>query len=150
MSSEAPDTLAIARSYARDANLPHGGNVTPADAWRLFQARAAVIVDVRGADERQFVGEVPGSLHVAWTDPATGRPNPDFVGALTRAVGPGKPMLLICRSGERSSAAAAAATRAGVADVFSVLEGFEGDRDAAGRRGRLNGWRFRGLPWEQD
>ncbi|MGH8533139.1 MAG: rhodanese-like domain-containing protein, partial [Gammaproteobacteria bacterium] len=27
--------------------------------------------------------------------------------------------------------------------------GFEGDLDAHKHRGRINGWRQRGLPWEQ-
>jgi hypothetical protein len=31
-----------------------------------------------------------------------------------------------------------------------VLEGFEGDLDDSKQRGHLNGWRQRGLPWEQD
>jgi hypothetical protein len=30
-----------------------------------------------------------------------------------------------------------------------VLEGFEGDRDARGRRNTVGGWRLAGLPWEQ-
>ena len=28
-------------------------------------------------------------------------------------------------------------------------EGFEGDQDNQGHRGRLGGWRFSGLPWKQ-
>jgi hypothetical protein len=30
-----------------------------------------------------------------------------------------------------------------------VLHGFEGDLDAHRQRGKLNGWRYEGLPWEQ-
>jgi hypothetical protein len=29
------------------------------------------------------------------------------------------------------------------------VHGFEGERDENDHRGRLNGWRFDGLPWEQ-
>lgn len=47
-------------------------------------------------------------------------------------------------------AAATAATQAGFAQVFNVLEGFEGELDAHGQRGHADGWRFRGLPWLQD
>jgi hypothetical protein len=31
-----------------------------------------------------------------------------------------------------------------------VLEGFEGQIDAKRQRGKINGWRFAGLPWMQD
>jgi hypothetical protein len=30
-----------------------------------------------------------------------------------------------------------------------VLEGFEGDKDANGRRNSIGGWRKAGLPWSQ-
>ena len=33
--------------------------------------------------------------------------------------------------------------------AYNVLEGFEGDVDTQGHRGRLGGWRLRGLPWRQ-
>jgi rhodanese-related sulfurtransferase len=59
-------------------------------------------------------------------------------------------VLLLCRSGNRSALAAEAAAKAGFTQVFNVLEGFEGELDAAQRRGASNGWRFHGLPWIQD
>jgi len=31
-----------------------------------------------------------------------------------------------------------------------VQEGVEGDLDPSGQRGHFNGWRFHGLPWQQD
>jgi hypothetical protein len=34
-------------------------------------------------------------------------------------------------------------------EAYNILEGFEGDPDAAGQRNRLGGWRFHGLPWRQ-
>ena len=36
-----------------------------------------------------------------------------------------------------------------VGDVINVLHGFEGELDEHFQRGRLNGWRCDGLPWEQ-
>ena len=59
-------------------------------------------------------------------------------------------ILLLCRSGKRSALAAQAATEAGLAHVFNVLEGFEGEIDTEQHRGGSDGWRFRGLPWIQD
>ena len=58
--------LEQARRAARDAGLPYAGGLSPKDAWALFNAGAAVLVDVRTNEERKFVGHVPGSLHVAW------------------------------------------------------------------------------------
>jgi rhodanese-related sulfurtransferase len=46
--------------------------------------------------------------------------------------------------------AAEAATKAGFANAFNILEGFEGDLDEQQQRGGHNGWRFHGLPWTQD
>ena len=41
------------------------------------------------------------------------------------------------------------AEQAGYNEVYNVLEGFEGDRDASEQRNKLNGWRVNGLPWKQ-
>jgi len=60
-----------------------------------------------------------------------------------------RPLVLICRSGTRSVEAAQALEAAGFAEVANVVHGFEGDLDPHFQRGRLNGWRFDGLPWQQ-
>lgn len=139
-----------ARRAARDAGLPYAGGLAPNDAWTLFSAGAAVLVDVRTNEERKFVGHVPGSLHVAWATGTSMTRNPRFVKELEAKVGKQAVILLLCRSGKRSAAAAEAAARAGFGSVFNVLEGFEGELDADTRRGGLGGWRFHGLPWVQD
>jgi rhodanese-related sulfurtransferase len=60
------------------------------------------------------------------------------------------PILLLCRSGARSRAAAIALTEAGFQACFNVAHGFEGDRDANGHRGNTGGWKSTGLPWRQN
>ena len=67
--------------------------------------------------------------------------NPRFVRELEARVG-GKEavVLLLCRSGKRSAAAAEAAAKAGFTQVFNVLEGFEGEIDAQQHRGGSDGW----------
>lgn len=55
-------------------------------------------------------------------------------------------VVLICRSGDRSSRAANRLEEAGFAQVWSVVDGFEGDLDREGRR-NINGWKNAGLPW---
>ena len=74
--------------------------------------------------------------------------NPDFVAQVRREVATQALVLLICRSGQRSHRAAELLRQAGYRQVYNVLEGFEGAKDAQGRR-ILNGWRQRGLPWQQ-
>jgi rhodanese-related sulfurtransferase len=143
--------LDAARTQARADELPYAGRLAPRDAWRLVQAGAAVLVDVRSAEERHFVGQVPGSVHVPWATGTALTRNPRFVKELeAKAAKAGKPVLLLCRSGKRSAAAAEAATKGGLTEVFNVLEGFEGDLDDTAQRGHFNGWRFHGLPWTQD
>jgi rhodanese-related sulfurtransferase len=145
-----PAALQAAREAAQAAGLPYAGAVPPLDAWPLVQSGQALLVDVRTAEERKFVGHVPNSLHVAWATGTSLTRNPRFVKELESRAGKALPLLLLCRSGKRSAAAAAAATAAGFEQVFNVLEGFEGEIDAHGQRGHAGGWRFHGLPWLQD
>ena len=58
-------------------------------------------------------------------------------------------VMFLCRSGVRSHHAAIAATDAGWAEAYNILEGFEGDKDASGHRNVAGGWRKAGLPWVQ-
>jgi rhodanese-related sulfurtransferase len=60
-----------------------------------------------------------------------------------------KPLVMLCRSGVRSIAAAKRATELG-ATAYNILEGFEGDPDEAAHRALRGGWKLRGLPWRQN
>jgi rhodanese-related sulfurtransferase len=142
--------LENARARAQRDGLPFSGSVTPKEAWSLFSHGEAVLVDVRSAEELKFVGHVPDSLHVAWMTGISLSRNPRFVKELENKTGKNEIILLLCRSGKRSAAAAEAATKAGFSQVFNVQEGFEGDLDENGRRGSFNGWRHSGLTWLQD
>jgi rhodanese-related sulfurtransferase len=57
-------------------------------------------------------------------------------------------ILCICRSGARSSSALPP-YRGGLHQFLEVAQGFEGDKDANGHRGTMNGWKVAGLPWVQ-
>lgn len=142
--------LEQARRQALAGALPYAGGVSPGEAWALAQSGAARLIDVRSAEERRFVGHVPGTVHVAWATGTSLTRNPRFVRELEAKVRKDEAVLLLCRSGKRSALAAEAAARAGFTAVFNVLEGFEGEIDAAGQRGKADGWRFHGLPWVQD
>ena len=139
-----------ARAAAQSVGLAHPGGVRPLDAWTLVDSGHATLVDVRSAEERHFVGHVPGSLPVAWATGTALTRNPRFVRELEAKVKKDQVVLLLCRSGKRSALAAEAAAKAGFTNVFNVLEGFEGELDAKQHRGRADGWRFHALPWIQD
>jgi sulfur dioxygenase len=94
------------------------------------------------------VGFVPEATPVAWKQWPGMVPNPDFDQQARAAAQGGKPLLMLCRSGVRSIAAAQRATALGL-EAYNILEGFEGDPDAQAHRGSLGGWRRRGLPWRQ-
>ena len=142
--------LDAARDAAATANLPFAGGIAPRDALALVESGHAVLVDVRSAEERKFVGYVPGSVHVAWATGTSLTRNPRFARELEAKTGKDAVVLLLCRSGNRSALAAEAATKAGFSNAFNVLEGFEGQLDEQQRRGTQDGWRFLGLPWVQD
>jgi rhodanese-related sulfurtransferase len=147
---ELPDVLRSAKEEAEAEGLGYAGLVAPDEAWKLFINGQAHLVDVRAAEERKFVGHVPNTLHVAWqTGPALIK-NPRFLRELENKLPKDAVILLLCRSGKRSAAAAASATAAGFKNVFNVREGFEGDLDERQQRGASGGWRQRGLPWVQD
>lgn len=146
---EPTELFELAQVRRAELDLDYAGAVTPPEAWQLVQQGAARLIDVRTAPEFRFVGRVPGSSNVEWhgMDPV---PRKRFLELLSAAADRDEPILLICRSAVRSDAAAAVATEAGFTRVYNVLEGFEGQIDANRQRGKLNGWRFAGLPWEQD
>lgn len=145
------DAEAVLASARPAEPAGYAGGLLPVDAWTLFATGHAVLVDVRTLEELAYVGHVPGSLHVPWATGTAQTRNPRFLREFEKRV-PGKDavVLLLCRSGKRSAAAAGALAAAGYARVFNVLEGFEGERDADGHRGGQGGWRHHGLPWEQD
>lgn len=58
-------------------------------------------------------------------------------------------IILMCRSGDRSGPAANLLAKNGFKNVYSVVEGFEGDLNSEGRR-QVNGWKNDGLPWSYD
>lgn len=126
----------------------YAGDVSPQLAYRWWQAGEAVLVDVRTDAERAWVGFVPEAVPLAWKQWPGMAQNPDFDAGLQAAVPAGQKVVLLCRSGVRSIAAAKRATELGF-EAYNILEGFEGDPDHQAHRGQIGGWRFHGLPWRQ-
>lgn len=138
----------------RDDDIPE---VTPDRVHEsLLEDRDALLLDVRSRVEFDYVGHPPGAVHVAIKEFPDWEVDPEFVGKASAALcatagrdARALPVFVMCRSGGRSRAAARLLRAAGYERVANVAEGFEGDRDEAGHRNTVNGWRARGLPWEQ-
>ncbi len=137
-----------AGATAAQAAAGYAGDVSAELAFAWWQAGEAVLVDVRSDAEREWVGFVPGAVALAWKQWPGMAMNPQFDTRLRAVVPGGQKVLLLCRSGVRSIAAAKRATELGL-EAYNILEGFEGDPDANAQRGHRGGWRLRGLPWRQ-
>ncbi|PKO86255.1 MAG: sulfurtransferase [Betaproteobacteria bacterium HGW-Betaproteobacteria-12] len=145
--------------------------LTPQQAYEMKKAdpKGVALFDVRTRAEAMYVGMatdadalVPYVEHqefmVDWDDKRTMyklEPNQDFVPEFERRMkqlgfGKESPVILVCRSGDRSSKAADRLQAAGYTKVYSVAEGFEGDRAEDGpQKGQrvVNGWKNAKLPW---
>ena len=103
------------------------------------------------------VGE-HAEIMAEWDDKrfmCTLEPNVDFVAELERrlkkkGLGKDAPIILICRSGDRSSKAADRLQMSGYSKVYSIAEGFEGDSVKEGTKAGQRlviGWKSANLPW---
>ncbi|MBA2412738.1 MAG: sulfurtransferase [Burkholderiaceae bacterium] len=140
----------------------------PALQFVRAQKGKVLFLDVRTRAEAQFLGmATPVDALVPYvefqefmTDWDETRsfyklePFSDFVpevGRRLQAKGLNKddPIVLMCRSGERSSRAADLLTSSGYTRVYTVVYGFEGELSEAGRR-NVNGWKNAALPWSYE
>jgi rhodanese-related sulfurtransferase len=131
------------------------------DTWtRLKSSPETVLIDVRtiaewayvGLPELSSIGKRP--VLVEWQGFPDDRLNTAFVDRLGEALAPlgankDTELFFICRSGSRSLKAAQAMAAAGYIRCRNVADGFEGPLDSERHRGRLAGWKAKGLPWTQ-
>lgn len=135
--------------------------VSVEDTWaRLSNDAGSVLVDVRTVAEWSYVG-IPDltsigkrPVLVEWQSFPTNQVNAAFVDQVKDALSNQgadrtNEIFFICRSGVRSLRAAEAMTAAGYDRCRNVTDGFEGPPDAERHRGRLGGWKAKGLPWTQ-
>ena len=135
----------------------YAGDVSPQEAWRILgEEPGAALVDVRTDAEWAYVGltDLAGlgkaPVLIPWQVFPSMAVNANFVNQLaSQGVGPEQTVLLLCRSGVRSRAAAIALTSAGYRRCLHVSDGFEGPPDDARHRGGRAGWKASGLPWQQ-
>ena len=125
-------------------------HLEPKEAYEFLKKNPnSVFIDCRSEIEYLFVGHPVGALSVPWNDGPDWQVNPHFVGHVKVAASVDRPIVLICRSGNRTLDAGAALEKAGFTQVYNVLHGFEGELDVHHHRNSATGWRFEGLPWEQ-
>lgn len=119
--------------------------ISPQEAYRRQQAEpATALVDVRTVAEFQ-AGHPQGALNIPVfvIDAASGQmmPNPDFATVFQAAVGKDQPVVMTCKSGGRSQAAAEVAASLGYPALANLQGGFGGNPMA----GQL-GWVASDLP----
>lgn len=145
--------------------------LTPQQAYdmKMKNPKSVAFFDVRTRAEAMYVGwpmdadalvpyvEHP-ELMTDWDEKRFMyklEPNQDFVPELERrlkekGLGKDATIILICRSGDRSSKAQDRLLAAGYTKVYGIPEGFEGDTAKDGEKlGQrvVNGWKNAGLPW---
>lgn len=142
--------------------------LTATEAYEVAQHEKVLFIDARTRAEVSFVG-MPAIAHAnipymemdafyGW-DEAKGsfklEPNPAFVHTVFQRLAAlgldrsGK-VIVICRSGDRSAKAVNLLAQFGFTNVWSVVDGFEGDLAKDGRfagRRAVNGWKNADLPW---
>ncbi len=126
-------------------------NKNPQQAWDFMQTHPdAVLVDVRSQMEYAFVGHPVDALHIPWKEGPDMQLNPAFTEQVLTTINDlNTPILLLCRSGQRSMAAAKQLQQAGYQQLINIDQGFEGSLDENQHRNKLSGWRFHNLPWQQ-
>lgn len=140
------------------------------EAYELKQrlGEKALFVDIRTRAEISYLGmpsvadaHIPAFEHppnAAWDDKSSRfkmEANADFEPELARRLAARQlsksdVVILICRSGDRTTRAVNFLAEQGYSKVYSVIDGFEGDAVAEGPQAGqrvLNGWKNAGLPW---
>ncbi len=129
------------------------------EAYELIQREpATAFIDVRSDMEYLFIGHPVGAVNIPWIDEPDFVINPNFEREVRKLILGGViqsdahdsvPVVLICRSGNRSDEAGNLLIEHGFKHVYNVVDGFEGELDDNHHRSTIGGWRFEGLPWEQ-
>lgn len=164
------DWLGGAGELVEKKKTPQGLYVTSVQTYEQLQELGdkALFIDVRSRPELTFLGmptivdaNIPymtAGTYDEWDEKKSNfklRPNGEFTARVEslvseRGLGKDGPIYLICRSGNRSAKAANILGLAGYTQVYTVTDGFEGDKAKDGpRKGErvVNGWKNAGLPW---
>lgn len=142
--------------------------LTASEAQEMLKESDALFVDIRSRAEVAFLGmPTRVNVHIPYMvmpmmasfnskkNTYDLEMNPDFPRdfqeyAAAHGISSDDPIILICRSGSRSARATNLLASLGYTQVYSVVDGYEGDKaksgSGAGQR-VVNGWRNAGLDW---
>jgi len=123
--------------------------VSPEEALALMREQGYAYLDVRSVPEFDQ-GHPDGAWNVPLLHmgPGGSRPNPEFLDVVARLFPREAPLLIGCRTANRSEQAAALLERAGYSNLVIQAAGFAGSRDDLGRL--LPGWEEAGLPTSRE
>ena len=162
-------TSAFAADLPKKKQTDLGLYVTATDAYEMKTADEKVfLIDVRTRAEVNFLGmPTVADANIPYFTPADWmtfddkkqvfklEPNADYMMALAEFLeenggDKNSTILLMCRSGSRSAKAVNLMAKVGYKNVYSVTDGYEGDKskekETKGHR-IVNGWKNSGLPW---
>lgn len=164
IAADALATSVDAAKLGKDKQTKPGLYVTAVDSAKAVEeVKGAILIDIRSRAEVNFLG-IPtlAAANVPFKEMSldydakaksyTMVDNKDFVPAIEavlkeKGLGKDAHVLLMCRSGGRSAHAANVLAEAGYTAVYSVVDGFEGDKDKTTGLRTVNGWKNAGLPY---
>ncbi|VAX11550.1 hypothetical protein MNBD_GAMMA25-1051 [hydrothermal vent metagenome] len=158
-----------ADKLAKKKQTPQGKYLTAKDAYKMIQNEGenVLFIDVRTRAEVAFVGvtqlidaNIPYMTQDldGWNEKKKKfgmNPNSNFSIAFADAIkakglNKNSKIIVMCRSGGRSAKAANLLDGLGYKNVYSIIDGFEGDKAKSGpNKGHrtVNGWKNSNLPW---
>jgi rhodanese-related sulfurtransferase len=141
-----------------------GKYVTSIEAYEMWKANPTKvkIIDCRIPEEYAFVGHAPMAINIPsmlWTGKWNAEkkdyilePNVDFEAMVKQKAGVDDVILIMCRSGHRSSGSVNRLANVGFTNVYNIVDGYEGDMVTdeesyfKGKRAK-NGWKNSPAPW---
>ncbi len=121
-------TQADTSSKVVAAPVPQPGGYSNIDNAKVQELldKGVALIDIRREEEWKQTGVIKGSKPITFFD-RTGRINPNFVPEFTAVTDPEKPVMLICRTGNRTVVASKAiAQQLGYKNVLNVTHGITG------------------------
>ena len=140
--------------------------VTAQEAYEMWRAdpERVKILDVRMVEEYVFLGHAAMAVNIPIAFPKylwqahkrkySFEINPDFVDHIEEVLSADDTILAMCRSGGRSAFAINMLAKAGFANMYNIIDGFEGDKvddpESVFHGKRMkNGWK-NSAPWDYD
>ena len=154
-------------NYSKRSSAELYLTATEAYAFKQRKGDHVIFIDIRSPAEVMFLG-MPESIDISirlfspdysqWSENKGSYPmksNDRFLVQIDEATNminmtKKDSIVLICRSGKRSAKAASLLHSQGYAQVYTVVDGFEGDKVKTGmNKGKrmVNGWKNSDLPW---